>query len=88
MFLFVFFMGEQRQVTDCDSEGLGETDLAEFVFEKEDIVKTKSLFIGLLSFLFFFFFNIMLTWKIMGASKVSVFYIYRLICTFNHESLI
>ena len=25
MSIFVFFMGEQRQVTDCDSEGLGET---------------------------------------------------------------
>ena len=25
MSVFVFLMGEQRQVTDCDNEGLGET---------------------------------------------------------------
>ena len=28
---------------------------------------------------FFFFFNIILTWKFVGASKISVLYIYRLV---------
>ena len=43
----------------------------------------RDLEMGFLCFFFFFsftfFFNTVLTWKIVGASKVSVIYIYRLV---------
>ena len=50
-----------------------EFDLAEFVFEKEDHRESEKPEYRVIKF---FFFNIMLTWKIVRVLKVSVIYIY------------
>ena len=40
-------------------------------------------------YVFFFFLNIMLTWKSVGASKASVLYVYidKMVCIRIHERL-
>ena len=69
--------GRGRQGRDGKPSWKGETEHREM----------ESLWVSsLLRFLvgFFFFFNIVMTWKIMGASKVSVIYIYiyiYILCT-------
>ena len=47
--------------------------------ERQSIVKWKAFeyqVYYVFWLVFFFFFNIVMTWKIMGASKASVLYIY------------